>query len=190
MLLYGCVFSAYICWIELNPHYLSDSRVLWKIQVITIHCKQSMFLLEFWNGRGTICPNVEQSDFQKIKAKIIEISMYLPVVFGLLVCLFVLKNTALFLSSCWSTRQQSGFASSLFPCDRTTKYGHLLNTVSSWIICSKQSKIIDWSGTIHSWKGLKDRIWWFNFSAGIFYFNDVASLHDDWYYHDVVVFPR
>lgn len=101
MLPYGCVFSAYICWIELNPYYLADSRVLWKIQAITVHCKQNMFLFEFWNGRGTICPNFEQSDFWIIKAKIIEISMCLLVVFGLFVCLFVFKKccTTLFLSS-------------------------------------------------------------------------------------------
>lgn len=97
----GCVFSAYICWIELIPSFLADSRVLWKNQAITVHCKQNMFLSEFQNGRGTICPHFKQSDFWIIKAKIIEISMYLLVVFGLFAFLFAFLKcyTALFLSS-------------------------------------------------------------------------------------------
>lgn len=90
MLLYGCVFSAYIFWRELNPYYLADSRVLWKIQAIKVHCKQNMFLFEFWNGRGmNNMFNFQQVDFWIIKAKTIEISIYLQVVLSLFVCLFL-----------------------------------------------------------------------------------------------------
>lgn len=106
--------------------------------------------------------------------------MYVLAVFGLFACLFVfvclvfLSVTLHYFShllDCWSKRQQWWFASSLFPCDRTTEYCILFTTFPSLAICFKHSKkITHQSGMTWRQKKVKDRIWWFNFSTGIFLF--------------------
>lgn len=101
-------FLLNICWIELNPYYLADSGVLWKIQQLQLIVSKICFYLSFEIGEEQYVQSLSSPTFWIIKAKKIEISMCPLFVFGLLACLLVcllLKSVALHYFIFWMVDQ-------------------------------------------------------------------------------------